>query len=150
MEAWCKRLTLIKCLLVILLLAVTGCDSEASKVKQTSHVIFDIPALIGKNIDEVHKILGKPTDSDPDPPKHKEIGNYSCFYDIDNQTLGISYDPYTRIVKSFQIFSAQEYDNVNALLKLGNLHAMENLDYRVEVNHPIFTRNFRSIIVILK
>jgi len=142
----------IKYILYILLLICTSCTEQKPPCTEQKppQVTFDIPALIGKNIDEVRKILGKPTESDPDPPKHKEKGNYSCFYDRGNQTLGISYNPYTRLIESFQIISSEEYDNVNDLLKLGNLHSMENLDYRIEIEHPIFTRDFRSITVILK
>lgn len=143
----------VKYIFYILFLIFTSCsEPKPSQVTfpKPPQGTFDVPALIGKNIDEVRKVLGKPTESDPDPPRHKEKGNYSCFYDRDNQTLGISYNPYTRRIKSFQIVSSEEYDNVNDLLKLGNLHSMENLDYRIEIEHPIFTRNFRSITVILK
>jgi len=135
----------VKYLLYVLLLLCTSC-----KEQKPPQVTFDIPALIGKNIDEVRKVLGKPTESDPDPPNHKEKGSYACFYDKDNQTLCISYNPYTRIIKSFQIISSEEYKNVNDLLKLGNMHSVENLDYRIEISHPIFSRDFKSFIVILK
>lgn len=145
-----NKLKVAKYFFYLMLLFCASC-SEPKPPQVTFDVpVFDIPALFGKNIDEVKKILGKPTESDPDPPKHKEKGNYSCFYDKDEQTLWISYDPYTRIIKSFHIISSIKYDNIKDLLKLGNIHSLEGADYQIEIEHPIFTRDFRSFSVILK
>lgn len=135
----------VKSFLYILLLLFASCTEP-----KPPQVTFDVPLLLGKNIDEVRKVLGKPTENDPEPPDPKEKGSYTSFYSKGGQALFIYYNPYTRKIKSFQIVSSEEYKNIDDLLKLGNLHFMENLDYRIEVSHPFFSNDFNSFIVILK
>ncbi|WP_299288088.1 hypothetical protein, partial [uncultured Mucilaginibacter sp.] len=53
------RLKPVKHFFYILLLICTSCDFKKPKPPQ---VTFDIPSLIGKNIDQVRNVLGKSED----------------------------------------------------------------------------------------
>jgi hypothetical protein len=73
-------------------LIVYGC-SEKKEIK----VVFDIPRLIGKNIDEVQQVLG-PVGKDSIPPRGSIAEG---LYAKDNQMLLITFNRHSRKVIDF-------------------------------------------------
>ena len=43
--------------------------TTASTTKTDIKAVYDVPSLIGKNIDEIRKVLGKPSDKEIEPTK---------------------------------------------------------------------------------
>ncbi len=128
-----------KYILYVLLLIFASCTEQ-----KPPQVTFDIPALIGKNIDEVRKVLGKPYAS-PSGPTDLKKEYYVVDYHKDGQILMIFYNVHDRKVGEFCIVSSVEYDNVKDLLKIGNLDSMETKDYWIETDGPFFSKTFKNI-----
>lgn len=103
----------------------TGAIQPAKEVK----MVFDIPALLGKNIEGVKKVLGTPS-IDTEPTKQQlsaGIIEWEKTYDKDGENLLVTYDAKTRIVKDF-FLSGMEKNN---LLIIGGVK--ENAqNYKVE------------------
>lgn len=111
-------------------------NTTAQPVVQTSQPTFDVPALLGKNIDEIRKILGKPTGKNIEAPKdildkQKLLGGSYVMQTWDNtfesNGLGINVEFYikNRSVKEFFI-EANDPSGVTKdkqrLLLIGNLN----------------------------
>jgi len=139
-----NRLKPIKIFLYILFLICTSC-----KEQKPPQVTFDIPALIGKNIDEVRKVLGKPLENPPDPsqPQKKHFEN---LYDKEGQSLLIYFYPDTRKIESFHIVSSVGYDSVKTVLKIGNLDFKNTNDYWIEPGERYFTDTYNAVTIHLK
>lgn len=106
--------------LLILLLFFTSCTHF--KYKPTK-VFFNVPALVGSNIDEIVTTLGKP-DFYPKPPDNRI--SY-CEYNKEEWRLSIRYYPTTRKVIDFSISSTAvgaEYKNLEDILRVGNLESV--------------------------
>lgn len=92
--------------------------------------VFDIPVLVGKNIDEVRKVLGKPADADPEPTQEQiELGADEWYngYKKDGVELTITFNPKTRKITDFFLSG----DNRNKLMEQGNLQNNQSA-YRIE------------------
>ncbi len=140
------KLNIVKKILFIIIFLTCVCSCKEQKPPQ---VTFDVPALIGKNIDEVRKVLGKPLENPPDPSNSKEE-HYDNIYKKDGQTLLISYNLNNRKISSFFIVSSTDYDNVKDLMKIGNLDSLQTMNYSAEAEHPYFTDSFNSIKITLR
>jgi len=106
--------------LFILILVFTSCTNF--KYKPTK-VLFNVPALVGSNIDEIVTTLGKPTFY----PKPKDNAKSYCEYNKDEWRLSIRYYPNTRKVIDFSISSTAvgaEYKNLEDILRVGNLNSV--------------------------
>ncbi len=128
----------------LLLLICTSCREQ-----KPPQVTFDVPTLIGKNIDEVRKVLGKPSVS-PYGPTDLKKEYYVIQYHKNDQNLMIFYNVHTRKVGEYSIVSSTEYDNVKDLLKTGNLDSMETNNYWIETDGSFFSKTFKSITVRFK
>lgn len=85
-------------------------------------IIFDIPALVGKNIDETRAILGK-SDGGNSEPKDTSNSQWDDLYTKNNFRLYINFIPKTREIRQFLIVSQDNsgYDWYAPMLKIGNL-----------------------------
>lgn len=89
----------------------------------TASYIFDIPALLGKNIDEIRKILGQPLDNHMTEPTAEQSklmggsGEWDNPYKKDDQELLITFNFKTRKVIDYFLSG----DDKTKLLKVGNL-----------------------------
>lgn len=114
----CASLILISC----------GSDSDSLKTnmeKSTSATspVFDVPSLIGLNIDEIRAKLGKPSDNAPEPTKLqlKKIQEWNNSFDKERYTLLITFNPHTREVIDFfmgttdSTGASSEYKDILAL-----------------------------------
>jgi hypothetical protein len=72
---------------------------------QAPQYTFDVPALVGKNIDQLRQVLGQPTDSSPEPTA--EQMQYTSLWDNtfkkDGKELLATYDARTREVEDLFI-----------------------------------------------
>jgi len=127
-----ERIT-IRIMLFSLLIAVGfGCDSsnnsDTNRVTErpNSNVssLFDVPALIGKNIDEVRGSLGTPADKSLEPPD-------SYYNEWDNRfhkrgyTLLVTFNPKTRQVIDFFVPTtdpSQKTNDYTTLLRVSNVN----------------------------
>lgn len=92
--------------------------------------IYDIPAMIGKNIDQIDKDLPVAIGSTPEPPNNQsEPGGtkWHRIYMVDKQALIIDFNSITRKVISFLL----DGDNKDKLLLIGNLKE-NDAKYRIE------------------
>jgi hypothetical protein len=95
--------------------------TETKEVQKTS---FDVPSLIGKNIDEVATILGTPKNS-PEPKAGQLSANreWEKNFEKDGSQLLVTYNYDTKKVKDFFVSASDEvYENRDKekLLKITN------------------------------
>lgn len=136
----------VKNFLYIVLLLYTSCNFREQK---SPKAVYDIPYLLGKNIDEVRKVLGKPLENPPDPSKpQKRL--FENNYDKEGQSLLIYFDPTTRKIESFHIVSSIGYDSVKTVLKIGNLDFKNTNDYWIEPGERYFADTYNAVTIHLK
>ncbi|MFZ1735709.1 MAG: hypothetical protein WAU31_02125 [Candidatus Moraniibacteriota bacterium] len=88
--------------------ATTTPAAPAKEVKN----VFDIPSLLGKNVDGIKKVLGTPT-IDTEPTKKQlsmGITDWEKSYNKDGENLLVSYDAKTRKVKDFFVSGTDRND----------------------------------------
>lgn len=141
-----KKKVPIAALLCFLLLIGTSCRFGKQKSYEGT---FDVPALIGKSIDEVRKVLGKPLENPPDPSKPQK-GHFENLYDKQGQYLSIYFDPNTRKIESFNIVSSIGYDSVKDVLKIGNLDFKNTNEYSIEPGERYFSDTYKGVTIHLK
>ena len=93
-------------------------------------VVFDIPSLIGKSIDEIREIVGKPQDKEPEPTMLQlQIGidEWSNVFTKDGEELLVTFNPRTRQVIDFFLGG----EGKTLLMQQGNL-ADGTPAYRIE------------------
>jgi len=107
----------------------------AVQVQQTPQPAFDIPSLIGKDIDEIRKTLGQPTSKNVEAPKdvlnkQKQLGGSYVMETWDNtfkakgMEIGVEFFIKDRSVKSFFIGAndpSGATKDRQRLLAIGNL-----------------------------
>jgi hypothetical protein len=81
---------------------------------------FDIPSLIGKNIDEIRQIFGSPVDTLTEPSAEQlKLGTdqWDNTFKKDDKELLVTFNPVTRTIVDFFISG----DNKDKLILVGNL-----------------------------
>lgn len=99
-------------------------------------VVFDIPPLIGKDIDQINSIMDtlntkgvtdlllKKSRLNKDEPLNSSEKHWSKNYAKDGYILSVNYNPQTREVYSFLIVSKdRDFDKFWDILKIGNLNS---------------------------
>jgi hypothetical protein len=118
---------------------------QASPSPQPDQFVFDVPALLTMNIDQVRETLGKPVDKDIEPSSQQlKLGATEWYneFDKDGRQLTVTYDPKTRATKDFFI-SASDAESSKAdkqsLLGVGHLKendANYSVDFVKVINDP--------------
>ncbi len=88
--------------------------------------VFDVPSLVGKNIDEVRQVLGQPTEA------QKSLGGFNEWdntFKKDNEELLVTFNYQTRKIIDFFISTTNQ--DKNRLLQIGNLKE-NSPDYKIE------------------
>ncbi len=143
-----NRLKPVKHILYILLLICLSC-----KEQKPPQVTFDVPALIGKNIDEVRKVLGKPSSPianriEPSNPKEETFENT---FEKNGEKLFVDFNTKSRRIFRLSIFPSEDYDNLKDIMKIGNLDAIKTQQYYLEGRHPILSNTaFSGIDIYIK
>lgn len=117
-----------------LVLGAGGCDTQetdkqASQEQAKPVYVFNVPSLVGKNIDEVRSALGKPADSAAEPSQAQLAGTseWDNTFKKDSKELLVTFNPKSREVIDFFL----EGSDKDTLLGVGNLKSNSS-DYRVE------------------
>jgi hypothetical protein len=132
-----------------------SCDSSgksetANRIEPASQNVsslFDVPSLIGKNIDEVRRVLGHPADKTLEPPD-------STWNEWDNRfhkrgyTLLVMFNPRTRQVVDFFVPTndpSEKTSDYTNLLKVSNVR-ITNPNYLVTpVGIPEYPSEYTGI-----
>ena len=98
--------------------------------------VFNVPDLIGNNIDQLRVVLGNPIDNDPEPTKLQMKMKFKVWdnsFERSGQILLVTYNPQNRKVIDFFINSPDGgvVSDFSGLLKIGNV-SMENAAYYIE------------------
>jgi hypothetical protein len=96
----------------------------------------------------VRKVLGKSDDTSPDPSR-PSVKSYTNWYHKKGQELLIDFDPHTRKITRFFIHPDVPYDNLEDVMKVGNLDSIETMNYRTEPRYS-FLRSYSGIEVIIR
>jgi hypothetical protein len=98
----------------------------------TPKFVFDVPSLVGKNIDEVRVVLGTPQDGSLTEPNKQQlelgVDEWDNTFKKDNQELLITFNPTSRVIIDFFLSG----DNKDKLLEVGNLKTNSS-NYKIEV-----------------
>lgn len=133
--------------LFILSLFIYSCGSstaekpnkKSSPIHESVKVTFDIPSLIGKNIDQIVSILGKP-DVDTEPSKlqlENDITEWDKTFTKDGFELLVTYNAKDRTVKDFFLsLTSSKIDDYKSLLKPSNLNE-NSTEYIIQ---PVYTK----------
>lgn len=107
------------------IIAESGEPEVAPVVTTTQQAaVFDVPTLVGKNIDEVRTELGTPTDKDAEPTAQQmQFGTTEWYnsFDKDGRSLLVTFNPSTRQITDFFISATNDATNTQSLLAVGNL-----------------------------
>jgi hypothetical protein len=100
--------------LIVATILLTSCGSSSSTeptattsiTKTDIKAVYDVPSLIGKNIDEIRKVLGKPSDKEIEPTKLQmkmKFDSWDNSFEKEGCTLLATFNPQNRRVADFFI-----------------------------------------------
>jgi hypothetical protein len=125
-----------------LLFIIVGCTKKEetannqTQEQQKEQIVFDVPALLEKNIDEIRQVLGNPTDGnfiDPTEDQLKLSGDkdmeWSNTFKKDGRELLVSYGSRSRKVIDFFI-SSDDLDQNKDKEQVMNWGNVQNDDSR--------------------
>ena len=109
----------------------TPSKTETPVATPTPSYSFDIPSLLGKNIDEVRLVLGAPLDKDLTEPTAEQLklgaDEWDNSYKKGDQELLVTFNPSTRKIVDFFLSG----DNKAKLIEAGNLKENDS-SYTIE------------------
>ena len=131
--------------LIFIVILLNSCGPSNSTEPTTTTTIaktdikavYDVPSLIGKNIDEIRKVLGKPSDKEIEPTKLQmkmKFDSWDNSFEKDGRTLLVTFNPQNRQVVDFFIETTDpsgSTSDYSELLKICNL-TNDNPKYSIE------------------
>lgn len=138
--------------MVISALADQNPSSTESNTNTQSNFVFDVPALIGKNIDSIRTTLGNPKDNPMDlTGEQLKLGakEWSNEWGKNGYSLTVTFNPTTRMVKDFFVGTNTSAEDKNPLLlvPLANLD-QSSKDYEIEPVKQLKNPNLYTGIII--
>lgn len=130
---------------------VSKTEVKEIKSEKAKQITFDVPNLIGKNIDEIVNILGTPKNS-PEPKQGQLSANreWEKNFEKDGSELLVTYNYDTKKVKDFFVSASDEvYENRDKekLLKITNTNETD-IKYSVSfVKSMRDTSRFTGILI---
>lgn len=130
--------------LIVVIAAIAGCGGQKQTTTQSSptvaqqaQFVFDVPSLVGKNLDEVKAALSSYQKKTLEPTEEQikaGIKDWEMEFEKDGKSLLVTYEISTKKIKDFFIstddISGKTKDKVH-LSALGNLKEGDSR-YRVE------------------
>jgi len=99
--------------------AATSAPMAAKPPMATENVVFDVPGLLGKKIDQIKSELGKPSEADAPNLSEEELESH---YTKKGYHMVITYNVESRQVESILVASATgKTKDLDKLLQMGNL-----------------------------
>ena len=122
--------------LIILIGVFAPADNNSVK-KEKVVAVYDVPALLGKNIKEVKQILGTPINASEKITKEMKKGKQSVIavYKKDSVELWVAYNMKTGKVENFFVPANNEsgsVENIDTLLE--KVNASYSTDYEIEAS----------------
>ncbi len=145
-KSWFLRHKIISAILlvfVVIIIAAIADGPAEQKATDTqvastaSEPVFDVPALMGKNVDEITTMLGKPMSDDEPTAQQLVLGTkeWSNTYKKDDQELLVTYNLKSRTVIDFFISAHSDNElsrkDMDKLLEVGSLKQGAS-DYSIE------------------
>ncbi len=93
-------------LLFVIIVVAAACSGPSELTEQTqTQAVFDVPSLMGKNLDEVIAIMGKPNKFDTEPTVEQLSGakEWDKTYEKEGYELLVTYDVKTRNIVDYFI-----------------------------------------------
>ena len=125
--------------LVVLSLTLGGCSQKTggTGARPSNQAQFDVPSLVGKNIDQVRTILGSPANGksikQPLEPTKQLVSlgttEWDNLFKKDGEELLVTYDVASRRVMDF--FLSDDSPDRDRLVRVGNLNP-NSTNYRIE------------------
>jgi hypothetical protein len=128
---------------IILLASLTDNEENSSQIvnekaneKTEVKIVFDVPSLLHKNIDEIRNVLGKPIDAEMlEPTKEQMDTNFESWdnnFEKNGCSLLVTFNPQTRkVIDLFISKTDNKIENTDDLLLQGNLKD-DASEYKVE------------------
>lgn len=109
--------------------------------------VFDIPPLVGKSIDEVREVLGKPQQEPMDRIDSLSTYFYNS-YKKNSFLLNIRFNPKNRKIYHFHIISNDDdFDKLEDILKIGNLDSTSTA-YSIETDQSFnYFNNYTNVTI---
>ena len=151
-----KKTNVLYSLAVLFLLI--SCETTTKNTPQIDvKMVFDVPSLIGKNIDEIRQVIGMPSDGEQIEPTKQQMKMSFEYWDNsfekDGKTLLITFNPQNRKVKEFFISTndpSGATEDYSDLLLICNV-TKNSPEYRVEPVPSISNnKQFTGIIITQK
>jgi hypothetical protein len=108
-----------------------------NKTEKEIKIVFDVPSLLNKNIDEIRKDLGQPVDKEMlEPTKEQMDMNFEEWdnnFEKNGCSLLVTFNPQTRKVIDFFLTTttSEKIENIDNLLIIGNLEE-DSSDYELK------------------
>lgn len=140
-KSWIKQHPILSVIGVIFVIGLIGSIVDPSEKQSAPEInnqvvqqtIFDIPSLIGKNIDEVEMILGKSKSLEPTQEQVTLISEWEKEFTKDNFTLLVTYDHKTRVIKDFFVSATDEIYESRDKDKMMSVTNTKNSDSKYSV-----------------
>lgn len=127
---------------------------EHTKTKEvTNNYVFDVPSIIGLNIDSVKKVLGNPiTSVETIEPSKKELKSgvkeWTNYFDKGVYELQVRFNPITRNVRNIFILSRDTTNHEIDYESLLRIYNLSEDDAKYSIEKMILNNNQLSGIVI--
>jgi hypothetical protein len=111
--------------------------NEKANKKTEVKIVFNVPSLLHKNIDEIRNVLGKPIGAEMlEPTKEQMDTNFESWdnnFEKNGCSLLVTFNPQTRKVIDFYITTttSEKIENIDNLLIIGNLEN-DSSDYELK------------------
>lgn len=128
--------------ILALVCVLTSCTYAEPKM------VFDIPRLVNKNIDEIKKIMGEPMSDYESEGGSSRYASYYNGKDDDTVHLWMRYSPASREIDFLMIITRKPYRTIEDLMIVGNLKSKSN-QYKVKTDttFSLYENGYQQITV---
>lgn len=133
----------------------TPTPKPSSTTAPVVNFVFDVPSLVGKNIDEIRQVLGAPADKELTEPTQQQLSlgmkEWDNTFEKDGKALLVTYDAKSRKVVDFFISTddpSGKTKDKKHLLEMGNVKD-GNPEYRIEFVKTLIDPNYYTGVKII-
>jgi hypothetical protein len=135
-----KKLIYYAVIVIAILYALSKCNQQPDVMTEKSsgtNLVFDVPSLLGKSIDDIRTVLGQPLDNNPEPTKQQMKMNFrewDNMFKRNGRQLLVTFNPQNRQVIDFFLDSNDQsgnFNDYNDVMKAANLK-IDAPDYSID------------------